>query len=253
MNSRKQHKAAWAIGALAAALLVSLTATAQPGPGGGPGMRARLAPEQAEAAWKLEAQHVASKLGLSEDNTTKLVDAYIKARKDYQTALEERRSSMERGPDAREAMRKAMLEVADSARENLKKAVAAFLDEKQTEAAVQRLGTFDFRWDQMVHTIAGFNLGEKQADALELINTYVIESRNLMRSRTEAGSPPEDFREKAMTLRAKLDEDLSKILSEEQMTQWKQAVGFGGGPRREGEGPGGPRREGPGQGNAENR
>ncbi|HOJ33924.1 MAG TPA: hypothetical protein PKY35_07025 [Candidatus Hydrogenedentes bacterium] len=253
MKRRNLSNVLWLMGVVGFAVAFCLSALAQPGPGEGRGARARLTQEQAEAAWKLQAQHVGSKLGLSEENVGKLVEAYVKARKDHQTALEERRSSMERGPDAREAWRKATLELAEGARENLKKAVASFLDEKQTETAVQRLGTFDARWDVMVHTIAGFNLGEKQADALELINTYVIESRALMATRSEAGPPSEDFREKAMALRTKLDENLSKILSEEQLAQWKQAVAFGTGARRGGEGRGEPRREGPGQGNAENR
>ncbi len=234
------------LGAASIFMLIGMIAWAQGGQGvGGPagrmGLGPRLTSEQSEAAWKVEAQHVGAKLGLADEAKGKLVDAYVQMRKDALKAWEERRASGERGPDAREDMRKAMQELADSARENLKKEVSAFLDEKQTETAVQRLTGFDARGDLMVHVLAGMNLGEKLEEALELVTNYAVESRALMRSRFEAGAPQEGFREKVMALRTKLDEDLSKILSEEQMASWKVAIGMGGGMgRRGGEGPRGP-------------
>ena len=214
-----------------AAAAVAAVAAGQPPagqPGGAPGMAFRMTPEQSEEAWALQANHVAAKLGLSEENAAKLVDAYKTVKKDYLTALTERRAAMSREPGAMEEARKAMAEVADTARGNLRKAVSAFLDEKQTETAVERLGNFDFRWDAMVRKLAEFKLGDKQADALELVNLFIIESGKLVRSRMAAGAPPEDLRERNAALRAKLDEDLAKILSEEQLAEWKQSTARGG-------------------------
>ena len=59
-----------------ALVLVSLPSLAQPGRGG----RARLSPEDAKAAWAVQAGHAASKLELSEENAAKLAEAYDAAR-----------------------------------------------------------------------------------------------------------------------------------------------------------------------------
>src|SRR5436190_20556254 len=62
-------------------------------PRGGPGMRGAepLSPEKAKAAWDLEATSVATRLGLSADQSKSLVTAYEGARKTQTEAADKLR------------------------------------------------------------------------------------------------------------------------------------------------------------------
>lgn len=55
---------------------------------GGPAQAksAGVSSEQAQSVWTLQARHAAGKLGLSKEQTAKLVDAYRSARKSYSRA-----------------------------------------------------------------------------------------------------------------------------------------------------------------------
>ena len=56
--------------------------------------------------------------------------------------------------------------------------------EEQVKTAIASLGTFAWRWDRNVDTLAGFELGDENLyKALGLLNTYVIDS-------TEAAKEP---------------------------------------------------------------
>ena len=208
-----------------------------------------LPADKADAAQTLEAQHVAGKLGLSQENTTKLVAAYKAARKAYGEAIRSNRSNIakpeEGAPVDRQARMKARREQQQKATaeacETLRKAVSAFLNENQTKTAVEKLGIFDMQWDMMVDTLAGFKLGEKQDKALELVNGYVVERAKTMATLFSGSGDTSGLREKLTGMSAKLDQDLAAILSEEQLAKWKETTTMGPGrgmmPGREGAAP----------------
>lgn len=191
----------------------------------------RMTPEEAQAAWTLEASHVAGKLGLSKEETTKLVDAYKKVRESYSTAV---REAMEEvmanaaGTGDRQAIREAMGEVqgkiAKAETEKFAKALGAFLDKEKTEKAVTQLGAFSGSLDRMVNVIAGLKLDKaKQAEALDLVNAYVVES-TAARRKVMASGDFESMRTVFQELRTKLNEAMAKVLSEEQLAKWTEAT-----------------------------
>lgn len=195
-----------------------------------------LAPEKADAAQTLEAQHVAGKLGLSKENTAKLVAAYKDARKAYGEAsrrdIEKPQEGAPVDPQARmKARREQQQKAAAEACAALKKTVSAFLNESQANTVVEKLGIFDMQWDMMVDTLAGFNLGEKQDKALELVNGYVVERNASMKTLFGGGGDASGLREKLSAMKAKLDQDLAAVLSEEQLAKWKETTTMGPGRR----------------------
>ncbi len=179
--------------------------------------RTALSPEKQEAAQKMEAQYVAKQLKLSDENTSKLVAAYLKARKSL--------------TDARQALRaegtrdfQASRDLQDKESKKLEGELGKFLDEKQVKKAMESLGTFNTSWDRMVDALAGFKLEEKNLDkALDKVNAYVIDSTKLMQEARESGSFQE-MRPKFQELRDKLDKAMEGILSKEQLEQWKQVA-----------------------------
>ena len=191
--------------------------------------RPRMSPEQTQAAWTLQANHVAGKLELSKEQTTKLVDAYKKARESYnetvRKARQEARASVDSG-DRRarfQVMRDAQQKVTKAETEEFAKAVGAFLDEEKAKTAVKQLGTFSRELDRMVNVIAGLELDEsKLAKALDTVSTYVVES---MAARARAMASPDM---EALTVlreqRTKLNEAVAKLLSKEQLTMWNEAT-----------------------------
>jgi hypothetical protein len=208
-----------------------------------------MSPEEAQAVWALQATHVAGKLELSKEQTTKLVDANKKARESYvaaiRAAMEEARENAD--PDDRGAMYRAMREVRDkltkAETDKLAKAVGAFLDKDKTKEAVKHLGVFSGSLDGMVNVIAGLKLDKaKQAKALDIVYASVAESTAAL-AKARASGDMETMRDVYTEQRAKLNEAMGKVLSEEQMTKWTEATarrGRGGGRR----GPGGGARGG---------
>ena len=231
--------------ALAASLVLPFSASAQPGGGG----RNQLSAEKREAAWALQAQGVAKELGLSEEQAGKLVEAYKASRESLNTAMREAFAGGGggggggRGAEAMQQMR----ELNDKERAKLKEQVAAFLDEAQTEQALVSLGTFNRRWDVLVDATANLKLEpEKQQQALQAISTYVVAADKAMREALASGDRA-GIRGGGPAAEA-LDAEMAKLLTPEQMSEWKAATpmrGPGGGPGGPGGGPG---RRGPGAG-----
>jgi hypothetical protein len=179
--------------------------------------RTPLSPEKQEAAQKMEAQYIAKQLKLCDENTSKLVAAYLKARKSLTDARQALRREGTRGWEA-------YRDLQDKESKKLETELAKFLDEKQVTKAMESLGTFNMSWDRMVDALAGFKLEEKDLDkALDKVNAYVIDSAKLMREARESGSFRE-MRPKFQELRDKLDKAMEGILSEEQLEQWKQVT-----------------------------
>lgn len=184
---------------------------------GGP----ELAPEKAEAAWKLQAECVAKELGLSKENAEGLVNAYKAARKTYQEGV---RALFEEEGGDRSSRYEAFRKLRDKERGKLEEALKGILKEKQVAQAMASLGTFDRRWDRYVDTLAGFELGdEKLSKALVLVNQSVADADKVMREAL-ASEDRESMREKRRELKEKLDTALAAVLSEDQQAKWSEAT-----------------------------
>lgn len=225
------------IAGLTLALVVTAgLASAQPGGGGQGG---GMSDEQRAATWTLEAQGVAKDLGLDEANTQKLVDAYKASRTSQRAATQ----SIERGPEGMAKTREANA----AERAKLKTAVGAFLKAEEADKAVATLGTYSRFWDRYVSVIADLKLEpEKQQQALSAIAANVAASDAEMQKAGQGGDFS-NMRTVMTAQREKLDADLGKILSEEQMKTWQEKSRMGG---RGGQGGGGGRGEGPRGGGA---
>jgi len=221
----------------------------RPNRGGGGMMAEPLSPEKAKAAWDLEANSVAKRLGLNADQTKSLVKAYEDARTSQQAASEKMRKDQrdkmkdmdpEDRRDAMQAQRKAMEDLNKSEREKFSKAVTTSVSGENGTKAVAALGSFNPMWDRMVDSIAGLNLdAAKQASALSAVEEFAA-----AQSKAVAGGPdadPQDRREAMQAAREKLTSSLKKDLTEEQLKKFEESMpggrGMGGGGR--GRGPGG--------------
>lgn len=207
--------------ALAVALLsVCAGVSAQPaGRGDGP------SPELMAKAQTLEAETVAASLSLPAEKSAKLVAAYKAARESHGAALRAKQTPGER-PDYQ-----VMREVTQAEAAKFDAAVKEFLGADEAAKAAATLGTFNRRWDRMVLTLDGMNLDEKpKAEAMKLVMNHVEESGKALRAAGGSG----DFqamREQGEKLREKLDAELAKILSAEQLTKWKSETAMRGGRR----------------------
>lgn len=189
--------------------------------GEGRGVAGRMFdPEVAANAHELQAKHVAKSLELTDEQGQKLVQEYKNARKGLADAYSQQMQQMTPGqrPD-----REAMAKVSQEARDKLKTAVGAFLNEEQTGKAMEKLGAFSWRWDQMVLTLADMGLeDEAMSKAMGMVADYAAQQHKAM---TEArSSDMAGMREKLRAMNEKLDADLATVLDEEQMAKWKEAT-----------------------------
>jgi len=200
------------------------------GPGGPPSFL-----EKNEKAWEIEAKTVAQEIGLAAEPSTKLVDAYKAARESHIAAL---REAM--GQGGRPELGKRM-EVNKAEAAKFETALKGFLKPEEVTKAMASLGTLNPRWDRMVTVLDGMNLEEKpKTEAMKLLEQHVVESGKAMQA-AAASNDFQSIREKSTQLREKLDADLAKVLSAEQMTKWKEETAMrGGAGRGAGPGPGGP-------------
>lgn len=190
------------------------------GPGGGPGGPGGPgALERNEKAWEIQANSVAKSLSLSADQTTKLVKAYKEARESYIKAFEALR-----GEQGSQRDRGKFMEVGKAEKAKFEAAIKGFLKPEQLSAALSSLGSFNRRWDSMVMALDGMKLDEKKmAEAMKLVIDFVVEQDKLMQTMASGG----DFqamREKMRPLREKLDTDMAKVLSADEMTKWTEAT-----------------------------
>lgn len=220
------------------------------GPGGERGMQRQgpLSPEKAKAAWEWEVKGVAKSLGLTPEQTTKVIAAYTEARTSNNDAMEKMRNDMREkaqaaaqgdggAPEDRAAMAAEMQKTVNEARkadaDKLSAALAKDLSADQVTKAMKSLGSFNPSWDNMVNSIAEFKLGdEKTYQALTPIEAYVI-AVDKVRDSTD----PEARRTAMTEARDSLTDSMKKILDEEQMGKFQRSI-MGGG--RMGGGMGGP-------------
>lgn len=217
---------------LALCLATTTDAAAQRGGFRGP---QQLAPEKAEAAWKVQAACALADLKLNdEEKASKVSEAYVAARKSRQEAVAELRPDSGGGRDMRQAFR----ELNQKERDSLAEALNAILSEEQTTQLMASLGTFSTMWDRNVDALTGLEL-EKEAlnSSLALLLVNTIEAK---KARDEAMKMRrfQDLGGKRQELRQKLDTDLAEVLSEEELAEWKvRTTSPGRGPGR-GPGPG---------------
>jgi len=224
------------------ALLLGGLAVAQPGP--------QMPVEKQQQVWQLQAQSAAGELGLSEEEGSKLAEAYKASRESQNEALRAKMS--EGGQPGWGAFR----EVNEAERAKFETALKEFLTEEQASKALVQLGAFNRRWDPMVSTLSDLKLeANTMTDAMKALNAYVVESHAAAPAAGERGDR-EAARQKATELREKLNAEMSKILPEEAYKQWEAATpargmrgggGMGGGGMGGG-GMGGPRSAPPADG-----
>lgn len=199
----------------------------------------QLTAEKAKAAWELEAKGVSKSIGLNADQTTKVIAAYSQARTDNNKSMEKLRTEMrekaeaaagdDAAPEDRAAamqeMQKKLAEARKADADKLSAALAKDLSSDQVTKAMKSLGSFNPSWDNMVNTIAEFNLGEdKTYQALTPIETYVIAVEKVRDS-----TDREAMRTAMTEARDTLHDSMKKILSEEQMGKFQRSVGGGRG------------------------
>ena len=223
-------------GALGATLLVATPAHA----GRAAYWAAMLPLIDAHQAKLLEADYAAGKLKLDEDAAKQLSKAYIAARTSYERALaktEKELADME-GDRAvrRAASREAYAKVTASEQGKFKEALLAFLTKEQAAETLKLLGTFSSQMDYMFYLVSGYNLGDSQDKALELVVGYIVAEEKLRGQAPVEGLSSDDRREKSRALKEKLDKSLAAMLSEEQMLRWTKLTTRqrGGGAQREG-------------------
>jgi hypothetical protein len=204
----------------------------------------RISPEEAAAAWEMQADGVAKRIGLTDEQTAQLTKAYFEARKSFASAMQaQREKAREAWRAEREARREGRgdagrrgaeggrrggqfpaaamnRELITTEREKLRTAMSGFLSEEQVAEAAKSLGSFDTSWDTMAYTIAGFELGpEKEAASLGHIETYVIAMAEVRAS---------DDRQSMMTAtrdaRQGLFDKLGEVLSEEQISTFRRSA-----------------------------
>ncbi len=206
------------------------------------GQGTQLEPEQTEAARTLAARGVAHDLALSEENASKLIDAYKAARESYDAARAEMIGSamggggmmgggmagggmMGGGMAGGGMMGGGMagglnLEFVTAEQDKLEEALTDFLSADQVSKALESLGTFSSNWDNQLNVIAGFDLDDETLfKALALINTYVVDSEKAI----EAAMTNQDFHtmiSAMQTHKAALDGALADILSSYQFVMW---------------------------------
>jgi hypothetical protein len=201
--------------ALAVFGMVALDAAAQFGRG------PRLEPEQAAAAWELQATSTAAAAGLSSGDASDLLETYKEARAAHGKALRELFEEGERSEGGWEAMR----ELTAEHRADLEDAVAEFIDDdEQLEKVMEPLGLFNRQWDGYVHAAIGLKLDEEvQGAALKHIVGSVTETQSLLAEAIEFEDFEgiwEDFRD----IRDEMNEALAEVLSEDQMAAWTKAT-----------------------------
>ncbi|MBI1785256.1 hypothetical protein HYR69_08940 [Candidatus Sumerlaeota bacterium] len=202
------------------ALLPSSSSQAQPGAGRGP----RLAPEKQEAAWTMEAKCVADDLKLPADSAAKMADAYKSSRKNFQEAS---RKMMQDAQGDRMSAMQGMLDLRTSETLRLQNVLKGCLNEEQAKSAMASLGSFNPQWDLMVDALADFKLDEKKgAEALKRVKTYVEGAAKAQNDAMDT-MDFQSLREEIGKLKQKLDEDLSAILSPDQVTEWKTKAAAG--------------------------
>jgi hypothetical protein len=166
---------------------------------------------------------VARQLGLSSEDETRIVTAYVSTRGELIEALRAARQrarseSGEEGDQTREGGA-SNRELTVARREALEGKLAGFLEPEQATKAMAVLGTFSQSWDRMVDAIDRMELDEaRAAAALDHVQVYIADTAALRRTGERS-----ELREAYRSLRQKMYEGLGSLLDEQQMAMFRQA------------------------------
>ncbi len=189
---------------------------------------APIDPEKAKEIWAVEAKCAAGAAEIKAEDADKVANAYVAAQQAYAEKVRDL-------PRTRESFQQRR-ELADKASADLKEALTKAVGAEKTEKVMGLLGPFGMmgsRVDRMVGDLIAFKLPkEKFGKAVMAVLENSRDQAKLFTQARESGSF-EGVREKAQELSEALNKKLSEILTEEQMTQWKEryARPLGGGPR----------------------
>lgn len=193
--------------------------------GGGRGGGPRMSPEQLDAAWTLQAQGVSKDIGLNDGDTAKVVAAYKTSRASHQKAMDDLMATGERGP----GMFQQMQDIAIAERAKLTAELETAIGKEKADKAVAVLGTYGRGWDRLVDTLASFKLEPaKQFAGLTKIAEHIVDVDKAQQD-AFASFDMEGFRAASQESKARLDAEMAKILSAEQLTVWNERTARGGG------------------------
>jgi hypothetical protein len=181
--------------------------------------------DNSEAAWKLQAQSVSEEVGLSKDQTAKLTAAYLAAKKSHRQALKELPKETDK-----DKSRAATLAAIEKDRTKFAASLKGVLADELIVKVLPILGSFNAKWDGLVAALQDLKL-EKAIlkSAMKCTINYVTEyeAASIESMKTVKHRP------NSRTFKAKLDTDLSGVLSAEQMKMWKDATGSSDGQKKD--------------------
>jgi hypothetical protein len=172
--------------------------------------------KKAEAAWNLQVQSVGAELGLSKEKIDKLEAAYTAARKSQAEAIKALPEEADR-----QKSRAAVEAVNTAERGRLGVALKGIVSDEQAVKILPLLGSFNKNWDKFILTLEGFGLSEEKMNTgVKLVNSYIT---SYEKARSEAMASGNWFSKKeSQKLKNNLDSELVKILTDTQLTQWKE-------------------------------
>jgi len=197
---------------LALCIALSVTVSAQ----NKPAAKKTGKKDNTEAAWKLQAQSVSEEVGLSKDQTAKLTDAYLAAKRSHKQALKE--LPEEKDKDKSRVATQAAIE---KDRAKFVASLKGVLTDELVTKVLPTLGSFNAKWDGFVVALQDLKL-EKAAmkSAMKLVINYVTEyGAASVESMKSLNHKPN-----SKPFKAKLDTGLSGVLSADQMKLWKEAT-----------------------------
>ncbi|MEM7229838.1 MAG: redoxin family protein [Planctomycetota bacterium] len=179
-----------------------------------------LTAEQSQSAWTWQAKSYARKLKLDDAATEQLVTAYIENRTDAAKRIEAQREARRnnaqgegRGEGRRGRMRGLDPELQRELQADLKADIAAFVPADAMDDTIIALGTYNAQYDMMTHNLIEMNIGdEKTYAALVPMRAYIVEMSALRTSGNR-----DEMRARFQSAREALSDDLSMVLSEEEM------------------------------------
>ena len=177
---------------------------------GGPG---GFDPEQMERNWILQADSVASTLGLNEDAADQLTEAYSDARQDLQDKMSKMRESGGGWEGVREAR--------DQAANAFKTALGSILEPEQAEKAFESLGGLSFRTDMGTNALS--DILEDRDKLLSAVGILLKAEGNRPFGRGRPGEGSQDRRAERESAREKLYQELGTVLSAEQLEEFKSS------------------------------
>ena len=200
---------------LALALALACTGTAQ-----AQDRRPQLSVEDTNKVWEIQVTIVGMELGLERESVgEKVLAAYLAARKSHQKA----RSELFAGGSGQRDF-SAYGELNRKEREKLGAALKEILSEEQAAKVLTYLGTFSRTWDYMIHTVINFELEkEKREPVGKLMAAYIAGYAKAYGEGT-GNRDWQAFREAMEKSKATLDAGLAEHLTEEELTQWKEAT-----------------------------